>query len=63
MADENHTRGVLYGWKEIANYIGCTTPTARRYAKRKQLPVKKIGSRVMISRIMVEKWVEKLGNK
>lgn len=32
--------GWLYGWKEIAGYVGCHVTTARRYVKRNHLPIR-----------------------
>lgn len=60
MAEESNARkGILYGWKEISSYIGCSTQTAKLYAKKEKLPVKKISGRVLLSKAMVEKWLEK----
>jgi len=57
--ESNTDRGVLYGWKEIAQYIGCSPKTARAYSKRQQLPVKKVEGRVLLSKKMVEQWLIK----
>lgn len=51
------TRGILYGWKEIATYIGCTPQTVRKYAATQSLPVKKVAGRMMISKTMIELWL------
>lgn len=51
------TRGILYGWKEIAAYIGCTPQTVRKYAATQKLPVKKVAGRIMISKTMVQRWL------
>lgn len=62
MAGYQAENKILYGWKEIADYIGCSPQTARLYFKRHKLPVKKVGGRVLISRAMVEEWVERGGS-
>lgn len=55
--ERNTNRGVLYGWKEISQYFGCCPKTARIYAKRHKLPVKKLEGRVLLSKKMVELWL------
>lgn len=59
MAEESSVKGVLYGWKEIASYIGCSPKTAMLYSKRQRLPVKKVSRRVMISKSMIEQWLKR----
>jgi predicted transcriptional regulator len=51
------TQEVLYGWKEIAIYLGCTPPTARKYAENQSLPVTKIAGRIMISKSTIGRWL------
>jgi len=50
---------ILYGWKSIAEYLGCSRCTAIRYRNRFGLPVKTISGRVMISIEMIEDWLRK----
>jgi len=52
---------VLYGWKEIAQYLGCCTKTARQYAKHETapLPIKKLPGKVLSSKSLIDKWVFK----
>ncbi|MBF0259987.1 MAG: helix-turn-helix domain-containing protein [Desulfamplus sp.] len=54
-------KNILYGWKDIAGYIGCSQATAKKYQKKYHLPVRKINSRILISKTMVEEWLEKYG--
>ncbi|MBF0259942.1 MAG: hypothetical protein HQK62_14110 [Desulfamplus sp.] len=58
----SHTKA-LYGWKEIAEYIGCSKGTAVKYAKYHGLPVKKIGVRVVSSTRMLENWLDGYGKE
>ena len=53
------TNRILYGWKSIAEYMGCSICTAMRYRDQFGLPVKTVSGRVMISIEMVEEWLRK----
>ena len=37
--DESMRDGWLFGWKAIANFMGCSTKTAQDYERRLRLPV------------------------
>ena len=34
--------GWLYGWKDIAEYVGCSVKTTQRYAKENRLPIRRL---------------------
>lgn len=48
---------ILYGWKKIADYLGCCTVTAKKYHKQHSLPVKKLPHKVMAVTSSLDTWV------
>jgi len=51
--------GWLYGWKEIANYCGCCIATAKKYAKKKDLPVQRpFGNKVAAIPKELDSWLK-----
>jgi excisionase family DNA binding protein len=46
------------GWKAIAEALSTSTRTARRWAKKKGLPVYRLQGQVRIDREDMEIWVE-----
>lgn len=50
---------VLFGWKSIAEYIGCSITTAQKYSKEKKLPVNKIGRKPTSDTERILKWIRK----
>ncbi len=45
----NLKNGVLYGWQDIADYVGCSVKTARRYAKKYHLPIRYFPSKKLFA--------------
>jgi hypothetical protein len=41
--------GWLYGWQDIADYVGCSVKTARRYAKHYHLPIRRFPSKKLFA--------------
>lgn len=50
---------ILNGWKEIAAFLKVHEETAQEMAKKRGLPVAKVGGRVFASRNAIEAWVVK----
>ena len=52
--------GWLYGWKDIAGYIGCTIWTAKIYHKKFELPVDRLPLGKPIAKAAkIDEWIEK----
>ena len=51
----------LYGWKDIAQYLGCSVSTAIRYKKVRNLPVQFLGKKPVGDPIKIDIWLEKNG--
>ncbi len=49
-------RRELFGWSQIASYLGVTEPTARKYAKNEGLPVTKRGGRYYAFTDEIDLW-------
>ena len=54
------TSGWLYGWKDMANYIGCSVKQAQRYAKVYRLPIIRLPvNKPAADPNEIDKWVRK----
>ncbi len=55
--------GWLYGWKDIADYVGCDVSTVKRYATNCKLPIRRLptGKPVAIP-FQIDKWLNELKN-
>jgi len=60
LKEKEKRSGWLYGWKDIAAYIGCDITTAQKYAKEFKAPVWKIPETKKVVSIPSElnKWLE-----
>jgi excisionase family DNA binding protein len=47
----------IVGWKAIADMLGVSTSTARRWTRELGLPAYKLGGQVRVSRVELDKWV------
>ncbi len=53
--------GWLYGWKDIAAYIGCTDTTAQNYCKKYGLPVSRLpNGKPTAHPSRIDIWIEKV---
>ena len=53
------TPHVLYGWQDIATYLGCSLRQVHRYQKFKGLPVGYFGFRPRIATRILDLWVSR----
>jgi hypothetical protein len=53
----------LYGWKDIANYMGCDEKTSRFYEKEFSLPVRHLpNGKVIAHPNRIDEWIEQCEN-
>jgi len=53
--------GWLYGWKDIASYIGCTIPTVHNYHAKHGLPVNRLpGGKIIAHPDRIDDWINKV---
>jgi len=63
MPEERTLVGWLYGWKEIADYIGCHIRTAKMYHYELSMPVyRKIGKPKALT-YELDLWLKKIDEK
>lgn len=65
--NERHKRAdpgeALYGWSEIAAYMGCTMAQCQRWCDRYRMPVvRTIAKRVFTTRNAIDQWVKELSD-
>ena len=65
--EERHKRAnpgeALYGWREIAEYMGCTLQQVERWCDRYRMPVvRTIAKRVFTTRNAIDQWVKELSD-
>lgn len=48
----------LYGWKGIAQYLGCHWTTAKRYKKERGLPVRYLGRKPVADPVEIDAWLK-----
>lgn len=48
---------LLVGWKEIADHLRVSISTAKRWARRRGLPVHRLQGQIRADRKAVESWV------
>lgn len=53
-------KGRLYGWKDIADYVGCSVTTIKRYAKL-GLPVNYLWKKPTAKPDKIDEWIENNG--
>lgn len=53
------TEGLLYGWKDIARFIGCSSKTAYRYYKHQRMPIRFLGIKPVAEREKILDWYRK----
>ncbi len=52
--------GWLYGWKDIAQYIGCSESTVKTFYKKFSLPIDRSPNNTPMARPeKINKWLEK----
>ncbi|MGD8719461.1 MAG: helix-turn-helix domain-containing protein [Candidatus Zixiibacteriota bacterium] len=54
---EAGTNGTLVGWKEIAEFLGVSVSTARRWTRTLDVPAYRLAGQVRASSVDLDKWV------
>ena len=49
--------GILYGWREIAQYLRRSRPTVFAWHAKRPMPVSRIGNSVVVPRAALDLWV------
>jgi hypothetical protein len=53
--------GWLYGWKDIAYYVGCELSTIKRYAKSYRMPIHRLpNEKPFALRDEMDDWAKKM---
>jgi hypothetical protein len=54
--------GWLYGWKDIAGYIGCDVCTVRKYVAKSKLPIHRLPEtkKPIASPLEIDRWIKNL---
>ncbi len=54
-------RGVLWGWRQIGEYLGVSEATAKRWHQVRPFPVVRYGATLAIPKTAVDRWVLERG--
>jgi excisionase family DNA binding protein len=49
--------GLLYGWREIGQYLRRSKPTVLAWHKQRPMPISRLGMSVVIPRAALDLWV------
>ncbi len=49
-------RGVLWGWAQIARYLGVSITTAKRWHRVRPLPVVRYGATLAVPKTALDRW-------
>lgn len=55
--NDGRAEEAIVGWKAIADVLGVSTSTVRRWTRDLGLPAYKLGGQVRVSRAELDKWV------
>jgi replicative DNA helicase len=58
MIDKRQAPVALRGWKEIAQFLNVTVRTAQNWAVERGLPIRKLGSMIVLEPEDYEKWIQ-----